>query len=44
VIGAIIIEILAVDLGSLPGAVIGVIIVLFLSDRFTRRPAGVTTG
>jgi uncharacterized membrane protein YeaQ/YmgE (transglycosylase-associated protein family) len=32
------------DLGSLPGAVIGVIIVLFLYDRFTRRRAGVTTG
>jgi uncharacterized membrane protein YeaQ/YmgE (transglycosylase-associated protein family) len=27
------------DLGSLPGAVIGVLILLFLYDRFTRRPA-----
>jgi uncharacterized membrane protein YeaQ/YmgE (transglycosylase-associated protein family) len=27
------------DFGSLPGAVIGVLILLFLYDRFTRRPA-----
>jgi uncharacterized membrane protein YeaQ/YmgE (transglycosylase-associated protein family) len=27
------------DLGGLPGAVIGVILVLFLYDRVTRRPA-----
>jgi uncharacterized membrane protein YeaQ/YmgE (transglycosylase-associated protein family) len=27
----------AFDLGGLPGALIGVIIVLFLYDRFTRR-------
>jgi uncharacterized membrane protein YeaQ/YmgE (transglycosylase-associated protein family) len=29
----------AFDLGGLPGAVIGVIVVLFLYDRFARRPA-----
>jgi uncharacterized membrane protein YeaQ/YmgE (transglycosylase-associated protein family) len=29
----------AFDFGGLPGAVIGVILVLFLYDRVTRRPA-----
>lgn len=30
----------AFDLGGLPGAVIGVLIVLYAYDRFTRRSAG----